>query len=132
MNSGLQSPAPDSREPQIIDAPAALDRIGGDCALLRELAVIFIEDSPVLMQALCTSVADGNLSEAERCAHGLKGIAANVGGVRVESLAHAVEDAVRAGQLQLAGASLESLAAELEQLVAALQANLLDGADAQG
>lgn len=132
MSSGLLPPARDPHEPQIIDAPAALDRIGGDSNLLRELAVIFIEDSPVLMHALRTSVADGKLSAAEHCAHGLKGIAANVGGVRVESLAHVVEDALRAGQLELAGACVQNLAGELDQLISALQANLLDHPDTQG
>lgn len=126
MRPGPASAASTARKPQIVDTHAALDRIGGDCGLMRELATIFIEDSPELLRALQASVDAGDLSRAEHCAHGLKGIAANVGGVRVSSVAAVVEDAVRAGHLQLASAGVQTLATELDQLIDALKSIPLD------
>lgn len=126
MNSGLATAGSAVRKPQIIDTRAALDRIGGDCVLMRELAKIFIEDSPPLLRALQSSVAEGDLARAEHSAHGLKGIAANVGGVRVSSVAGVVEDAVRAGHIELARAGVLTLATEFDQLIDALKSLPLD------
>lgn len=123
--------SPPQEDPRtiVVDLAAALERIGGDRQLFRELALIFIEDSPRLLEALRGSLAERDAGQAERCAHGLKGIAANVGGVRVERVAVVVEDAARSGQLEIADIGFQSLSAELERLIAALRAMLVDGND---
>jgi HPt (histidine-containing phosphotransfer) domain-containing protein len=112
----------------VVDLPAALERIGGDHQLFRELALIFVEDSPRLLEALRVSLAERKRGQAERSAHGLKGIAANVGGVRVERMAVVVEDAARANQLELADIGFQTLSAELARLIAELR-NLLVESD---
>lgn len=110
----------------VVDLPAALERIGGDRQLFRELALIFVEDSPALLESLRASLAEQNRGLAERCAHGLKGIAANVGGVRVERTAVVVEDAARAGQLEIADIGYQTLAVELSRLIDELRRMLVD------
>ena len=110
----------------VVDLPAALERIGGDRQLFRELALIFVEDSPALLESLRVSLANQDRPLVERCAHGLKGIAANVGGVRVERTAVVVEDAARAGQLQIADIGFQTLSVELERLIDELRRMLVD------
>jgi len=120
-------PQPPNDVPQlrVVDFEAALERIGGDRQLFRELAMIFVEDSPRLLESLAVSLSKRDQGQAERCAHGLKGIAANIGGVRVERVAVVVEDAARSGQLDLADVGFESLSVELTQLIGALRAMLV-------
>ena len=124
MNAKSLSKPLVSAEMQIVDAASALDRIGGDGELFQELASIFIEDSPGLLAALNDSLASGNLQRAEHFAHGLKGIAANVGGVRVESCARRAEQFLHAGDLRSASECVVTLSEELERLLSALQAHI--------
>lgn len=111
--------------PLVVDVPAALERIGGDRQLFRELALIFVEDSPQLLEGLRISLAERNRAQAERWAHGLKGIAANIGGVRVERMAVVIEDAARADQLEIADVGLEMLSTELTRLISELRSMLV-------
>ncbi|MBL8851066.1 MAG: Hpt domain-containing protein [Planctomycetaceae bacterium] len=117
-----------SPEMQIVDVASALDRIGGDAELFQELAAIFIEDSPGLMAALQRSLTEGNLPRAEHYAHGLKGIAANVGGVRVESCARRIEQLLHSGELEPAADDAVTLAAELDRLLTTLAAHTAENA----
>ncbi|HXP44532.1 MAG TPA: response regulator [Candidatus Acidoferrales bacterium] len=51
----------------------ALDRIGGDEELLREVCEIFLEESPKLLKKLQQAVAAGDADGVVRAAHSLKG-----------------------------------------------------------
>jgi two-component system, sensor histidine kinase and response regulator len=51
----------------------ALDRIGGDEELLREVCQIFLEESPKLLKKLQQAVAAGDADGVVRAAHSLKG-----------------------------------------------------------
>ena len=57
----------------------ALERVGGDEELLREIAGLFLEDYPSLITQIQKAVAEGNPSDLERAAHSLKGSIANFG-----------------------------------------------------
>lgn len=109
------------RETAVVDLAGALDRINGDQRLLNEIAAIFINDGPRLLESLTSSVAAHDVIRTESSAHALKGIAANVGGLRVERAALAVEDAARAGQMELAGIAAGCLTTEIDRLVDALE-----------
>jgi HPt (histidine-containing phosphotransfer) domain-containing protein len=115
----------DRSEPRVLDLPGAIDRFGGDQQLLRELTVIFLEDNVGLLQELKAALAEGDRERTERFAHSLKGIAANLGGQRVEAAAVAVEDAARAGRLERATLAIEPLTVELNRLVDALRRTVL-------
>jgi len=111
------------REPAtvVVDLPGALDRIDGDQRLLNEIAEIFLNDGPRLLESFQSAVAARDVIRTESSAHALKGIAANVGGLRVERAALAVEDAARTGQMELAGIAAECLTTEIDRLVDALE-----------
>jgi HPt (histidine-containing phosphotransfer) domain-containing protein len=111
----------DHCDPQVLDLQAAVDRIGGDRQLLRELAEIFLEDSAVLLDDLKTALAGGNREQVERCAHSLRGIAANLGGTRVEAAAAAIEETARSGSLDIARLAVDPLTVEFNRLTDALR-----------
>ncbi len=125
----MSSPMPprfdDRCEPRVLDLPGAIERFGGDQQLLRELAVIFLEDNVGLLQDLKSALAEDDRERTERFAHSLKGVAANLGGLRLESAALAVEDAARAGRLKLAALAIEPLTVEMNRLVDALRRTVL-------
>mgnify|MGYP003654253545 CR=1 FL=1 len=52
----------------------ALQRLGGDEELLRELAAILLDDVPPLVQAIQNSIEAGDFDEAHRDAHAVKGL----------------------------------------------------------
>ena len=57
----------------------ALERVGGDEELLREIAVLFLEDYPSLMTQIDQAVVNNDAYNLERAAHSLKGSIANFG-----------------------------------------------------
>ena len=119
------SPIVDKRSDlQVLDLQAAVDRIGGDRQLLRELAEIFLEDSALLLGALQTALAGDHREQAERSAHSLRGIAANLGGLRVEAAAAAIEEAARSGRLEIARLAVDRLTVEFNRLTDALRGTI--------
>ena len=118
----------DSPNDLILDVQGALERIGGDRELFRELASIFAEDGPLLLNSLAASIAQDDCVAAQHFAHGLKGMAANVGGVRLELLCYQLETATRNGELPATTADTDRLGAELTRLISALKMTVLGGA----
>lgn len=103
-----------------VDADAALKRLGGDVRLLRDLIGFFLEDAPGLLEMLDSSLGSGDLDEAARAAHTLKGSAANFGAEAAVTSAAAVERAARQSDLDRA----KELSAELHQNIESLQHEL--------
>jgi HPt (histidine-containing phosphotransfer) domain-containing protein len=127
MNSRrVPDPTGDSPNDLVLDLDGALERIGGDKHLLRELASIFIEDAPPLLSRLTASLAERDCEKAQHYAHGLKGIAANVGGVRLEHLALRIENAARDRDLVSASDGIDRLSAELTRLIETLKSMLMN------
>jgi len=81
-----------------LDISAALDRVGGDADLLKELASIFIEDYPRQLKLIEEAIAAADWKTAEREAHGLKGAVANFGAADAMEAARKVEFAAREGR----------------------------------
>ena len=82
-----------------IDVEAALERLGGRRELFRKLALTFLEDTPLKLVALSDNVAEGNMDEVLRLAHGLKNSAGMIQAVDMAEVALALEMAVRDGRL---------------------------------
>ncbi len=95
----------------------ALDRLGGDEELLRELCQIFLEESPKLLQKLREAVALGDAEGTARAAHGLKGELSYLGAARASEVANQLEEMGRKEKMSQAGEAL----ATLEEEVASLQ-----------
>jgi len=99
----------------VLDRSAALDRVGGDEELLREIASLFLSEYPSLMQEVRDAVQKRDPSALERSAHSLKGSVANF----------EAHDAVRASfRLESMGRTknLDGVVAALVDLEAAFQA----------
>lgn len=109
-----ETPVSDS----MIDRKGALDRLGGDLQLLKEMAAFFVQDSPELLETIQREKVG---EEATRAAHSLRGLASNFGAeqimesaMRLESTATSAEGRERAlAQLE---ADLPKLIDELQQL----------------
>jgi HPt (histidine-containing phosphotransfer) domain-containing protein len=56
-----------------MDLDVALSYVGGDIQFLAELAELFLQDYPRLMDEMRHSILQGNHSDLERAAHTLKG-----------------------------------------------------------
>jgi HPt (histidine-containing phosphotransfer) domain-containing protein len=115
MNAPLTDP--------VMDRELALSRVGGDSELLKEIAGLFLNDYPKVLNELRTAASHGDAKGLERTAHGLKGSVSNfAAGPAVEAArmlegmgrAERLEDAAQViGTLELA---LAALRAELEAL----------------
>jgi signal transduction histidine kinase/CheY-like chemotaxis protein len=105
----------------------ALDRIGGDEELLRDLCHIFLEESPKLLQKLQQAVAAGDADGVMRAAHSIKGEASYLGADGTSHAARQLEEMGHNKDLSRAGDML----AALEREVASLHLNLRELAGAQ-
>jgi CheY-like chemotaxis protein len=128
-----RTPATPATPPKTAEAAAswnraeALDRIGGDEELLRDLCHIFLEESPKLLQKLQQAVVAGDSDGVMRAAHSLKGEAGYLGADGTSRAARQLEEMGRNNDLSRAGDTL----AVLELEVAGLHLNLKEPAGAQ-
>jgi two-component system sensor histidine kinase/response regulator len=104
----------------LLDRTAALQRVGGDEEMLRELVQIFREESPRTLHALCDSFDRGNAPGVKLHAHTFKGSLAFFGAEQALAWAHRLETMGRHGDLSQAGAALGGLKDALRQLQPAL------------
>jgi signal transduction histidine kinase/CheY-like chemotaxis protein len=121
------TPAKPVEEAASWNRSAALDRIGGDEELLRDLCHIFLEESPKLMQKLQQAVAAGDSDGVMRAAHSLKGEAGYLGADGTSHAARQLEEMGHNKDLSRASPTL----AVLEQEIASLQLDLKELAGAQ-
>ncbi len=104
----------------------ALDRIGGDEELLRDLCQIFLEESPKLLEKLQKAVAAGDSDGVMRAAHSLKGESSYLGAGGTSQAARQLEEMGRNQDLSRAS----NVLAVLEREVAGLHLDLKDLAEA--
>ncbi len=93
----------------VLDHEVAMARVGSDTELLRELAQLFLEESPRLMGELRAAHEQGDAKQVERAAHGLKGSVANFGAKPAVDAAHQIELLGKAGKLEAVAEVLRSL-----------------------
>lgn len=129
--SSASNPSPKNRvaapgQSTPVDLAAALRRIDDDRSLLRDLAVIFIEDAPSMIATLQSSIPSGAAAEVERAAHSLKGLAANFYADSLQCCAQRLEDAGRAADLDDANDLLNSLVREVVIVTTILQKDVLN------
>ena len=123
-------PAPRTKAPEAAaswNRAEALDRIGGDEELLRDLCHIFLEESPKLLQRLQQAVSAGDTDGVMRAAHSLKGEASYLG---ADGTSHAAREMEEMGQQRDLSRAGEALAV-LQREVASLQLELRDPAGVQ-
>jgi HPt (histidine-containing phosphotransfer) domain-containing protein len=80
-----------------IDVPAALARLGGNRGLLMRLLAEFGKTQADAAAAIRAALGRGDIDDAMRRAHTVKGVAGNLSAVRLAAVAGAVEMRLRAG-----------------------------------
>lgn len=107
---------------------AALESVGGDEAMLRELAEMFFVECPKLMQQIREHIASADGPELRRAAHTLKGSAHVFGAAATAKAAHRLEEIGREAAFANAAEVLALLEDEVARLLPALRARIATGA----
>lgn len=97
-----------------IDKEHLLDRFGGDDELLQEVAMLFLQEVPVLMTAIEESIQNRNAIEAERTAHTLKGIIANFQIPVMYTITQELENAAREKQWERIDEIIHSVVVKMD------------------
>ena len=105
----------------------ALGQVGGDRALLREIAAHFAQAAHESIDRIKEGVATGDGAKVCAAAHSLKGSAGLFGAGRVTSAATRLEMMGAEGDLGDGAKALEILGTEMERLLAALSELREDG-----
>ena len=103
---------------------AALERVGGDEAMLRDLAEMFFAECPKLMQQIREHIAGADGPELRRAAHTLKGSAHVFGAEEVAEAAHQLEEIGREEAFADAEEALALLEDEVARLLPALRTKI--------
>jgi two-component system sensor histidine kinase/response regulator len=105
-----------SQPATLFDRSAALERIGGDEELLREIAILFISEYPMLIQEIRAAMETGDAETLERSAHSLKGSVANFEARAAVDAAFRLEAIGRSKNLAEAPAAIRELEAVFQDL----------------
>jgi HPt (histidine-containing phosphotransfer) domain-containing protein len=100
----------------VLDANAAMIRLGGDADLYSDLIEFYVVDAPALMQDLWQAVDKHDAAAVRMKAHALKGLIAGCGGVRAVNVAQMVESAAQSGDSDELPTLVQSLDAEIDSL----------------
>ena len=101
---------------RMMDAEAALERVGGDCAFLAEQVALFLRDCPRLMRGISAAIALGDVPRVRAETHSLKNWVGNFVAPTVFEATMAMEAIGHAGDLSVAGAAYATLEREIEGL----------------
>jgi PAS domain S-box-containing protein len=104
----------------VFDVAAVLDSLGGDLELLREVAGIFLSQTPKHMEKIRKAISERDAKVLDRGAHALKGSAANLLAQGVVGAASRLEEIGRGGSVDGSREALASLEEELRKLELAL------------
>jgi HPt (histidine-containing phosphotransfer) domain-containing protein len=101
---------------QIIDVEGFLERVGDDRELAKELATLFLQETPRLLAATAQAAADKDPRALANAAHAIKGSAANFSAPRCVQAAAALERIGRENTLSDADAAYVRLHEEVRLL----------------
>ncbi len=107
----------------LIDERAALEALNGDRQLLSELAVMFVEDAPNLLQELEAATERRDFETAARTIHSLRGLSSTFYAANIVDLASRLEndvknasfDSLYAGGFHELSSSIQCLAQALRE-----------------
>ena len=105
-----------SNQIAVLDRAVALERVGGDCELLQEMAQLFLEEYPSQLDAVRAAVRARDAKALERSAHSLKGSVGNFGAAAAQDAALQLEMLGRRGELQQVEQAFRSLESALTLL----------------
>lgn len=105
-----------------IDLPDLLARVENDRELLTELFVMFREELPARHSALHKAIDIGDLPQAARAAHTLKGMLANMSINKATTIAARIELEAQRDNMSAVKETIASFDSEIAALSAALDA----------
>jgi two-component system sensor histidine kinase/response regulator len=105
---------------QIFDKTKALENLGGDMDLLKEIIEIFLDDFPNQIKQIREGILTGDAEVVEHAADSLKGSVANFAAKRAYDAAYRLEVLGREGNLGEANEALGDLDKEIEEMKNAL------------
>ncbi|MGD9646425.1 MAG: Hpt domain-containing protein [Pirellulales bacterium] len=106
--------------PAICNLGIALNRLGGNQELLRELIGFFADDAPKLLSQIETGLEQSDARQIQLAAHSLVGLSANFEALPCKALAAQVEEHARQGDLASVAGLASELKAGVHDLLAAL------------
>lgn len=122
MKSTIQSRS--GNEPRwgdTLNVHEALQRLGNDEELLKDIFQIYLEDSPAIVEKLHAAVADADAVALQRAAHNLKGLAATLSAAEVVGVASQLEHMAVSHNLNDAAAAVCDLDQRVTELNDAVQ-----------
>ena len=116
------TPAPITTPPElpVFDEADLLQRLGNDRETARSIASLFDESAAPCLAELRAGLSHQNLAQARQATQSLKGMAADLGGRHLATLAHTVDQAIHEQDWVRAQALQVPLEAAVEQLSHAL------------
>ena len=106
----------------LLDETGLLAGVGGDKQLLRELAELFLGESPQLLSQIRQAVTSRDAEKLRTSAHALKGSVGNFAARNAYEAAQKLETMGREGDLAAVGAAYAALEDEVTRLAQALTA----------
>lgn len=103
-----------------LNSAVALERLGGDEELLREVAQLFLEEYPALVTQIRAAVAAEDPEALQRAAHSLKGSVSNFGADNAYHAAFTLELMGRNREMAQARSGMAALEEALEYIHPAL------------
>jgi PAS domain S-box-containing protein len=110
--------------PVIFDRAGLMARLMDDNHLARMVVESFLEDIPLQIDLLKGYLETGDDSRVEHQAHTIKGASANVGGDRLQTVAHLMEKAAKAGDLNAVRGHIPEMEAQFDTLHQAMAKEL--------
>lgn len=107
--------------PPAFDRNQVIENLGGDEALLKQIAVLFIADWPHSEDRLRSALAAGEAEPLRKAAHAIKGAVGNFAAESAMQAAKQLETSCRAGDLSQAPVQVEDVLRAAEELLAALK-----------
>ena len=103
------------------DTKRALEKLGGDEQLLRDVLGLFLEDVPKHMTSLRQAVTQGDTEAVAKIAHSLKGELGYLGISELSRKAGELEEMGRKGDLQYAAGAFAAFETEISAAVASIR-----------
>jgi len=118
--------APEAELPPAVDMRQLVRTLGGDLAVVREIAVAMRSDMAVRRDAIAMALQERDAAAGQEQVHALKGALASIGAHEAARLAKSVEAAWRQGDWDGVVAAAGQLEREVERVDAALE-QVVDG-----
>jgi HPt (histidine-containing phosphotransfer) domain-containing protein len=105
----------------VLDWGGALQRLGGDEELLREMALVLLDEAPELLASIRTALDARQPIELGRAAHTLKGALGHFAARPAQRAAQQVETLATQGLSLDLPAAIDALQAEFDRLLPVLR-----------